>query len=106
MEIFIEKWEIFFRRDVEHIHSMPGAGDRTINTSDVYNADVYRVNNRWKKRGKCRCFGEIKNILIRKTPQLCSSDQASMKGTAGSMYNLILAALKGWKIINYRQKCA
>lgn len=40
---------IFFRRDVEHIHSMPGAGDRTINTSDVYNADVYRVNNNGKR---------------------------------------------------------
>lgn len=40
----------FFRRDVEHIRSVPGAGDVTINTSDVYNADVYRVNNRWKMR--------------------------------------------------------
>lgn len=69
----------------------PELGTLTINTSDVYNADVYRVNNRWQKRGKCRCFGEIKNW---KTPQLCSSDQASMKGTAGVMYNLIPAALK------------
>lgn len=104
MEILIEKWEIFFRRDVEHIHSMPGAGDRTINRSDVYNADVDRVDDRWKKREKCRCFGEINNSLIQKTLQLCSSHEASMNGTAGSMYNLIPSAPKVWKIINCRQK--
>lgn len=34
---------------LKHIHLIPRAGDMTISTSDVYNADVYDVNNRWKE---------------------------------------------------------
>lgn len=69
-EILIEKREDFFffsqKNNVEHIHLIPRAGDMTISTADVYNADVYDVNNRWKESENAVVSVKYSTVLSRK----------------------------------------
>lgn len=91
------------KSNVEHIHLIPRAGNMTISTSDVYNAVVYGVNNRWKESENAVILVKYSAVLSGKHSNFAQAKYGSDCSQC-AQFKSYSTSLKVCKIINYREK--